>query len=159
MAEEQIPEKIIQEAITSLNPAILEKVFKPGMTWNDMLTLREHISNITIEPRFYKTVFDWLLHDDPKIAHAAGILALWVRDLGFQAELFNHLAQIGTLKIPFTVDYNYAEKEFVIEIPGVPGWIASHYGRDNPDADLLLHALEKFYAHTHPGGVPPYFRQ
>ena len=151
--------KIIQEAIANQNPAKLKEVFVPDMTWDNMLTLRESISNITIEPRSYKTVFAWLLHDDPEIVRATGILALWISDLGFQTELFNHLAQIGTLKIPFTVNYNSAEKEFSIEIPSVPGWGVSHYGKDNPDTDRLLHALEKFYVHIHPEGVPSYFRR
>lgn len=150
---------IIQEAISNQNPAKLKEIFVPDMTWDNMLILRESINNITIEPRSYKTVFGWLLHDDSEIVRATGILALWISDLGFQTELFNHLAQIGTLKIPLTVKYNSAEKEFSIEITGVPGWGVSHYGKDNPETDRLLHALEKFYVHIHPEGVPSYFRR
>ncbi len=151
---------MIQEAITKQNPAILKEVFKPDMTWNDMLTLRERISSTLIEPRFYKTVFDWLWHDDPEIARASGILALWISDLSFQAKLFNHLAQLGALKIPFTIDYDSAEKEFSLEIPGVPGWCVSHYGRDNPDINLVLEALEKLYVRIYPERyAPPYFRR
>ncbi|MFC1941179.1 hypothetical protein ACFLWL_02065 [Chloroflexota bacterium] len=152
--------KIIKEAIANQNPAKIREVFVPDMTWDNMLILRKSISNITIEPRSYKTVFAWLLHDDPEIVRATGILALWISDLGFQTELFNYLAQIGTLKIPLTVNYDSAEKEFSIEIPGVPGWCLSHYGRDNPDINLVLKALEKLYVRIYPEReVPPYFRR
>ena len=155
MVKEQSPKRIIQEAIANQQPAKLKEVFTPNMTSNDMLELRDRISNIVIEPRFYKTVFAWLSHDDPEIARATGMLALWIRDLGFQAELFNYFTQIGAPKGPFTVAYNSEEKEFGIEMPGVPGWGVSYYGRDNPDVDLLLHALEKFYAHIHSKTTPP----
>ena len=160
MAMERDPKSIIHEAIANHNPAKLKEVFVPDMTWDNMLILRESIGNMTIEPRLYKTVFDWLWHDDPDIARASEILALWISDLHFQAELFNHLAQLGTLKIPFTVDYNSAEKEFSIDIPGVPGWGVSHYGRDNPNINLVLEALEKLYVRIYPEReAPPYFRK
>jgi hypothetical protein len=155
IVEEQSPKRVIQEAIANQHPAKLKEVFTPNMTPNDMLELRGHISDIIVEPRFYKTVFAWLSHDDHDIAHATGILALWIRDLGFQAELFNYLTQIGAPKSPFTVDYNSEEREFGIEMPDVPGWGVSYYGQDNPDVDLVLHALEKFYSHIHPKTTPP----
>jgi hypothetical protein len=150
MVKKQDLKRIIQEALANQDPAKLKDVFIRNMTMNDMDILRKRISDIVIEPRFYKTVFAWLSHDDPEIARATWILALWIDDRSFLVELFDYLTRIETSKIPFTVDYNSAEKEFSIEMPGVPGWGISYYGRGNRDVDLLLHALEKFYAHIHP---------
>lgn len=151
--------RIIQEAVINQNPTKLKEVFIPSMAWDDMLILRERVGSIVIEPRFYKIVFHWLWHDDPQVARATAVLALWIDDVGFQAELFNHLARIKRRKIPFTIDYDSAEKEFNIEIPGVPGWGVSHYGRDNPETDRLLHALEKYYCRLHPEKAPQFFRK
>lgn len=151
---EQDPKRIIREAITNQHPTRLKEVFIRNMNWDDMLELRERIGNIVIEPGSYRTVFAWLSHDDPEIARAAGILALWISDLRFQVELFNYLTGIETPKIPFTVDYNSAEKEFNIEMPGVPGWGISYYGRDNPSVDLLLHALKRVHNRIHSDTTP-----
>src|SRR5437667_5610423 len=46
--------------------------------------------------------------------------------------------------------YNSSEKEFHIDLPGVPGMGVSHYGRDDPETDRLLHALEQIYAKLYP---------
>ena len=149
MVKKQNPKKTIQEAIANQHPAKLKEVFIHNMTINEMNTLRDRIRDIVIEPRFYQTLFAWLSHDDPEIARATRILALWIDDRGFTLTLYHYLTRIAASKIPFTVDYDSAEKEFHIGMPGVPGWGLSYYGRDDPYIELLLHIFEKFYAHIH----------
>jgi hypothetical protein len=150
--------KAINDAIISDNPATLNKIFKSSVAWNDMLTLRKHIGPLVIEPCFYKTLFDWFTGNDPEIAREARILALWIDDLSFKTALFEYLNRTEVKENLFVVDYDSSEKEFKIEIPGVPGWGITLYERDNPDVYRLLLILDEFYIKTHPGSNRPHLQ-
>lgn len=123
-----------------------------------MLELRKQIGNEVIEPIYYDLLFEWMWHDDPAIARAVRTILLFLGDLNLQISLFTRLAQVDAHDVPFIITYNSSKKEFSIELPGSPGWGVSHYGRDDPQIDRLLEALERLYRKIHPGYIPPYFR-
>jgi len=158
MAGKQTIEETIRRALESQSPEMLKGLFKPSLSWDEMLELRERVSRITIEPQHYSPIFDWLWHPDPLIARAARIFVHFGGDQNLHIEIFTRLAQVVGREMPFVVSYDVGEKEFSVDLPGVPGWGVSHYGRDNPDTDRLLKALERIYANAHPTMIPPYFR-
>ncbi len=158
MEGKQTIEETVKGALESQNPRMLKELFEPSLSWDEMLELRNRVSRITIEPQYHALIFNWLWHPDPLVARAARILVHFSGDLNLRIEIFTRLAEVAGREIPFVVSYDVGEKEFSIELAGVPGWCASHYGRDNPDIDRLLKALEKIYANGHPTYIPPYFR-
>lgn len=155
--ERPSPETLVRSALASRDPTIITKLFDPPPTYDKMLRLRDQIKGVIIEPRDYHLMFDWLWHEDNKVASAIRMVVLWIGDMKFTIEIFSRLVQVEVQEVPFTISYNSSEGEFGVGLPGVPGWGVSHYGESH-DIDLLLQALEKVYATAHPAWVPPWFR-
>lgn len=152
------PIEVIQTALKSRDPSVLKEIIRVEQTWDDLLGLRDLISTVAVDSQYYELLFQWMWHTDPAVAHAVRTILLFLDHPDVNVAIFQRLAEVSPKDIPFVITYDGAEKEFRVELPEVPGWCISHYGRHNPDVDLLLAALEKLYARMNPEYVPPYFR-
>jgi hypothetical protein len=153
------PVEAILRALESKDPSALKEIIRAELTWDDLLKLRRVIMTVTVESQYYDLLFQWMWHTDDSVARAVRTILLFLDDPGVNVAVFHRLAEIPPTDIPFVITYDNAEKEFRVELPEIPGWCVSHYGRDDPNVDLLLAALERLYARMHPEHVPPpYFR-
>jgi len=157
-AKKPSPSQIIHDSLKRKDPTNLAKLVHRGLTYDQMLDLREQIGKEIIKPVHYDLLLKWMFHDNPAIARAVRIILLFISDTNLQIALFTRLAQPDVHDVPFAITYNHSEKEFGIELPKVPGYGVSHYGSDNPQIDRLLEVLERLYRKIHSGYIPPYFR-
>ena len=159
MAAKINPVAIIRAALIERDPRILFDLSQLLSTWEGMVNLREQIYGLTVEPGDYEVVWDWVWHNDPAIAERVRTVVLLLHDMRLDIDLFGRQARSESGEVPFNVAYDVSEQQFLVCLPGVPGWGISHYGRDDTEVDILLESLEKIYTKANPGNHPPYFRQ
>jgi len=160
VSEEQSVMQTINDALLHHDPQKLTQLSEYFSTWDNLLKLREIISTLNINPNYYDVIFSWVWHEDQSIVKIVKTIVLFngVHALTTIIEYFLQHA-MNTADFPYDLSYNSSEKEFHIDLPGVPGMGVSHYGRDDPETDRLLHALEQIYAKLYPDRIPPEFRQ
>ena len=147
---EDQPKWALQQALSRADPVILQELTSRFTSFDAMNELRRQLAGARIHEDSYDILLRWILHRDRSIARSAQIVVLLLGDAKLDAAIFHRLSEHPSKKPPFSVTYNSSEKEFGVELPGVPGWGVSHYGSDDPETDRLLHALEKFYSRHHP---------
>jgi len=144
------PVVIIRAALMERDPRILGDLAHTLSSWEGMLRMREGIRYLEVDPIDHEALFDWMWHEDQEIAARARTIVLLLHDLRLHNYVFARLAKFETAGIPFDITYNESEQEFLVGIPGVPGWGISHYGGD----DSLLDSLEIIYSNTNLGNHP-----
>lgn len=159
MATSINPGAMIRAALMERDPRILFDLSQLLSTREGMVDVREQIRGLTIEAGDYEVLWDWVWHNDPAIAERVRTVVLLLRNRQLDMDLFGRLARSESSEALFEIAYNSSEQEFLVSLPGVPGWGISHYGRDDPEVDALLELLEKLYARANPGNHPPFFRQ
>ena len=149
----------IREAIERRDPQLFLQLAEDFSTWERMVRFREKVHGLVIHPSDYDLIFQWTGHQDVIIAKIASALVLFIHDIDMKVDVFERFLEIDIVKFPYQLSYNFSEKEFHIDLPGVPGMGVSHYGRDDIAIDQFLLLLEKIYAKLYPENVPAFFRR
>ena len=147
---EDQPKWVLQQALSRRDPVILQELDSYFASQEALRELRKKLAGVPIDQGSYDLLIRWILHEDPSIARTTRIVVLLLGDAKLNTEVFTRLSKIHRTKPPYSVTYNPSEKEFGVELPGVPGWGVSHYASEDPEINRLLHALEMFYAKNHP---------
>ena len=150
--------KTIRHALASRDPQLLLGLSKHFSIWEKIVGLRGKLRGLTINPNNYDLLFQWLWHQDATIAKMVKAIVLLIDDIDMQVDIFEKILGIDAVNFPYQLSYNFSEKEFLIDLPGVPGIGVSHYGRDDVAIDQFLLVLERLYARIYPEKTPAFFR-
>jgi len=152
--------QIIRDALLQHDPQNLLQLSEYFSTWDGLLKLRDMTTGLYINQNYYDVIFSWFWHQDPAISKIVRTVILFSGARVLTTIIEDFLEQDKDISnFPYEISYNLSEKEFHIDLPGVPGRGVSHYGRDNPEIDRFLCVLEKIYARMYPERIPPGFRQ
>lgn len=159
MGEDINPVVIIRAALMERDPRILEDLAHILSSWEGMLQVRDDIQYLAVDPVDHEALFNWMWHEDPEIAARVRTVVGLLHNIQLDIYVFARLAKFQSSEVPFDIVYNVSEQEFLVCIPGVPGWGISHYGGDDAEVDTLLESLKIIYAKANPGNHPTHFRQ
>ena len=141
-------ETSIQQALAQEDPQSLALLAE--LPFEARRSLRDSLREFSLTEEMRTQIVQWVWHDDPKIREAARALVLLLINDELTISCLKMFVSNPDLSPPFEIDYNFAEKEFHLDLPRTPGFCVCHYGRDNPRIDALLHALERVYCKMHP---------
>src|SRR6185503_9168685 len=104
---------------------------------------REALKATTLSDQDRDQLVQWTWHTDPTIAKAVRNWILLIFDTELTIACFGRFSDDPQLGSPFMLTYNSAEKEFHVDLDGIPGFVVSYYGRDDQQTGRLLGALER----------------
>jgi hypothetical protein len=154
----QDPRTVLADALEAAQPDHLLNLQDYVRSLEGIERLRDALRGQQVHARVHPLIAQWMLGDRTDVAEVATAVVLVLEDLhaigGIIMEVANRF-EGGAL--PFVLSYDVGEHEFRIEC-GPAERVLGHYGRDVPEVDRCLHALERLYRKLHPSHVIPYFR-
>jgi len=132
------PADVLRRALTE-NEALLLEDLADWAAPSRLNSFREEIRNVELSFDELNLLYGWMWHPLPAVSRLARIVVLFLGDAAVRTSVLLRL-EAEDRDVPFEISYVNSGREYIVDLPGVPGWGITEYA-ETPQADALLRVL------------------